>query len=456
MARLVLRMSVTVALWAASQSALAQCELQRFVEDGGWEEALGRSVGINERFLMLGCPADDVDQDVKGSVYAFEKVNGAWEFQQKLLVHVQYGNFGRRLALDGERVLVGAPFGDGKVERSGAAYIFDYIDGQWRQSAKLFAEDGFYSQWFGEAVALRGERALIGAPNGNAAYLFDGVWRQVFKFYNPLDGLGADSVALGDGLVVIGDVDDFEKGNWSGAVSVFREQPDGSWGPEIKLTASDGKGFWGFGVALALRNETLFVGASSVPDAVYVFKQDSSTTAWRETAILKPSDPNNSARFGNALAVSGRTLIVGDSANSRNGVAYGAAYVFVQEDDGEWYEVGKLIASDGAPQDNFGDAVAVYGNEAVIGAPEKNGENYREGAAYLYAVSADADGDGVMDACECPGDLDGDRDVDLADLAALLSCLGRGENCADVDEDGRTDGADLAALLARWGVLCPR
>lgn len=45
-------------------------------------------------------------------------------------------------------------------------------------------------------------------------------------------------------------------------------------------------------------------------------------------------------------------------------------------------------------------------------------------------------------------DLDGDGDVDGADLAALLG--GWGTNAGDIDGDGDTDGADLAALLGAW------
>jgi hypothetical protein len=52
-----------------------------------------------------------------------------------------------------------------------------------------------------------------------------------------------------------------------------------------------------------------------------------------------------------------------------------------------------------------------------------------------------------------PGDLDGDGDVDQADLAILLADWGcTGGDCAgDVDGDGDTDQADLAVLLANWG-----
>jgi WD40 repeat protein len=53
----------------------------------------------------------------------------------------------------------------------------------------------------------------------------------------------------------------------------------------------------------------------------------------------------------------------------------------------------------------------------------------------------------------CPGDFDGDWEVDTADLLHLLGCWGT--DCGDVDFDGDTDSADLLALLGAWGE-CPQ
>ncbi len=56
----------------------------------------------------------------------------------------------------------------------------------------------------------------------------------------------------------------------------------------------------------------------------------------------------------------------------------------------------------------------------------------------------------------CPGDLDGDRDVDLQDLATLLSDFGcSAPACAgDLDRDGSVGLQDLALLLANFGADC--
>lgn len=49
------------------------------------------------------------------------------------------------------------------------------------------------------------------------------------------------------------------------------------------------------------------------------------------------------------------------------------------------------------------------------------------------------------------GDLDGDGDVDGADLAVLLGAWGTSNPAADLDDDGVVAGADLAILLGAWG-----
>ncbi len=58
---------------------------------------------------------------------------------------------------------------------------------------------------------------------------------------------------------------------------------------------------------------------------------------------------------------------------------------------------------------------------------------------------------------DCPGDLDGDLEVDGGDLGLLLAAWGacRADSCiGDLDASGGVDGGDLGLLLSGWG-LCP-
>ena len=65
----------------------------------------------------------------------------------------------------------------------------------------------------------------------------------------------------------------------------------------------------------------------------------------------------------------------------------------------------------------------------------------------------------VCEEDECFGDLDGDNDIDLADLSQLLAHYGTTSGAVyedgDLDEDGDVDLSDLSALLAVYGTTCP-
>ena len=75
-------------------------------------------------------------------------------------------------------------------------------------------------------------------------------------------------------------------------------------------------------------------------------------------------------------------------------------------------------------------------------------------------TSNDNDFDGIPDECQappCPGDTDGDGDVDLTDLANVLGNFGRNGVglVGDLNGDGTVDLTDLAVVLAEFGKTCP-
>ena len=76
-------------------------------------------------------------------------------------------------------------------------------------------------------------------------------------------------------------------------------------------------------------------------------------------------------------------------------------------------------------------------------------------AGYLTGGSFDLEGGFWTSTPTCPGDTDGDADVDLSDLALLLSQFGEvGAFAGDVNGDGNVDLTDLAIILANFGETC--
>jgi hypothetical protein len=177
-----------------------------------------------------------------------------------------------------------------------------------------------------------------------------------------------------------------------GAVYVFT-QSNGTWTQSQKLTASDGAAYDNFGLSVALQGSIILVGSphaavgnNPAQGAVYVFTQSNGT--WTQTQKLTASDGAANDSFGQSVAMSQSTALVGAYNASVNGQSgQGAAYIFTNS-NGTWGETQKLTASDGAANANFGNAVALEFTRALIGADVSTvGNNTSQGKAYFFGES---------------------------------------------------------------------
>ncbi len=83
---------------------------------------------------------------------------------------------------------------------------------------------------------------------------------------------------------------------------------------------------------------------------------------------LTANDGAADDEFGYAVAINGDTAIIGAPFNDGAITNRGAAYIFVKAGAG-WVQQAKLVAPDAAAEDQFGRSVAISGNTAVIGVP---------------------------------------------------------------------------------------
>ena len=100
----------------------------------------------------------------------------------------------------------------------------------------------------------------------------------------------------------------------------------------------------------------------------------------RELTATGTTDNDN---FGYAVAVDGDTAIIGAHQDDDNGPDAGSAYIFTRS-AGVWSQTAKLTATDGEAYDSFGISVAINGDTAVIGAHGDDGASPESGSAYVF------------------------------------------------------------------------
>lgn len=306
------------------------------------------------------------------------------------------GRFGHAVSLDNNRALVG---GIG-LAGNGAAIILEDNGNGWASTAILRPSvEAGYTQ-FGSAVSLSGNRALVGVwqsnENGNesgSAYVFDfdgTSWSQTAKLL-PNDGAAGDhfgiAVSLQGNRAVIGASWDDDLGSNSGSAYVF--EFDGSnWNQTSKLLAADGSAVDYFGEALSLSGDRVLIGArrdsvaGTYSGSAYIFDYDGSQ--WVQTAKLLPSDGAAYDAFGQSVSLSGNRALIGTPEDDDQGTSSGSAYVF-DFDGSNWSQTTKLLPSDGSASANFGISVSLSGNRALVGAHVVGA-----GAAYVFDFNGSA------------------------------------------------------------------
>jgi len=141
----------------------------------------------------------------------------------------------------------------------------------------------------------------------------------------------------------------------------------------------------GFGQALAISGREVYVGQPGNvygPGMVYVFSADAKGV-WRASRKLSAPAAANGDGFGSAIGIDGNTLLIG-SAKADSG--RGVVYMFTRDASGGWRESGRITApGDRTTDDGFGSALLVSGDRAFV----STGPERRRGAVYVFERTAD-------------------------------------------------------------------
>ena len=353
-----------------------------FGEPGSW---FGIAAAIDSDTVVIGAAAAN-------SAYVFVRAGGLWLEEARL---TGVGQFGLSVAIDGDTVVVGARLADDNGQDSGAAHVFVRGGGEWTEQTELLAGDGAMGDRFGGSVGISGDTIVVGAsyaePNGfrsGAAYVFTRtgtVWSQQAKLVSSANALGdqfGNAVAISGETALVGaDLEDP-----GGAAYVFVRSA-GVWSEQARLVSAVEAALFGF--AVDLDRDTAIVGAylddpsGANTGAAYVYSRDGSS--WTQQAQLAGSQIHG---LGNSVSVDGDVAIVGEDPGSPPALGLGSAWVFTRS-AGSWTLQDRVFATEAQPRDRFGCAVALDATTVVIGAYEREDENgVDSGAAYVFRPSS--------------------------------------------------------------------
>lgn len=238
---------------------------------------------------------------------------------------------------------------------TGALHVYTRTGDGWRHAQTMESPEPAAGDRFGAALAVDGDRVWVGAPGwGDPATVGEGVGR-VFAFQRsgetwtsagavPFDGEANANVghalAHADGRLVVGapGLDDSR-----GAALVFAESGDG-WRLDHRLEAPERASGDRFASGLALDGTSLWVGAPTPREndrgTAFVFEWSEDAGEWTGPDRFDLTDTVNRDEFGTDVTASDGVVAI-----SAPGMHHqsGSIQVFERTDGGAWEDRGRLL-----------------------------------------------------------------------------------------------------------------
>jgi hypothetical protein len=374
------------------------------------QDLLGESVAISGDTAIVGVRGRTVNgYESAGAAYVYTRTGGVWSIEQTLTADVPASGdqFGVAVAISGDTALVGSASHVAVNHHAGTVTVFKRTGSVWTQSQELYSPSATTDDAFGQAVAVQGDTALVGA-------MYHGT-----------------------------------PGNVAGAVYAFSRSGGGEFGGSQELTGTDVINNEWFGSAVSLDGDTAVIGAQRHnhvgnglgSGGAFVFTRSAGVwTAQQELLVGSTDYLNASDSFGSAVAVSGDTAVIGARAHWHLGQQTGAAYVFSRS-GATWTKQQALFPSDGANYDSFGASLAVSDDTALVGAWGHDHAGSPGGACYVFSRSGPAWTQGIEFAVAGSGANDGfGQSVFLSDDSAIVGAPGR-------QVDGKTSAGAAFVFL---------
>ncbi len=303
--------------------------------------------------------------------------------------------FGYAIDMDNGIIAVGAHNDDDNGNNSGSAYLINATTGA--QIAKLLPSDGAAGDQFGFSIAIQDGIVVVGAPgdehNGIAsgsAYIFDVNTGAQLEKIVPNDPESGDefgnSIALDNGTIAVGAWRADDLGDGSGAAYLF----DASTGTQLeKLLPDSGNNYQTFGVSIAMDDGIVAVGSRTyfvlgegfTFAKVHLFDASTGEVTNVLQADIENYNGDQGGQFADSIDIDNGLVAVGAPHRSVFFDFSGAAYVF---DASSGEQLAFIFPDDRQDRDHFGFSVSLDNGTIAIGANEDDDMAWSGGSAYLF------------------------------------------------------------------------
>jgi len=281
-----------------------------------------------------------------GAVYVYQAQGGTWIESGRLETtdRSPADSLGTGLAMNNDWIMVGTIAQD---DRTGAAYAFRREGESWVQHSKIRPADIDEGDTFGSRIALQGNQMLISAPFGSdgegRVYSFtyredSDTWEEMGQLQAPAlsdQTMFGTDIAIGDGFSLVG-----APGAGMGAVFVYGLSGDMWQLASLLYPYESTGGAMEFGGSIALDGNSALIGAFSAVQGqgrVFSYTFNPETFEWNAAAKIS-SDEDGRAFFGRTVGLGGN-IAVGVANGADRGA--GAAWVFERVDD-NWTSAGRI------------------------------------------------------------------------------------------------------------------
>lgn len=326
---------------------VAKLDTNEQQEDG----KVGSSVAMDNNLIVIGTTNNINDTFNSGSVYIFEQID---ENQTRQIAKIQADDaqeddyFGASVAIKNNLIVVGAPQEDSQAEDAGSVYIFKHqTDNSVQQIQKIQAQDSNESNFFGNSVAIDGNYIVVGAPYANS------------------------------------------EEERSGAVYLFKYITDDQILQLAKIVPEDIQTDDNFGISVAISGDYIAVGANGKENrrgSAYLFKRINDEEIIELSTLKTEEELEEEDQFGSTIAIDQDLIAVGSPSLYKEQNNEGKVYLFKNIDD-NIVLLPTIQADNKSQNDNFGASISLHNNLLIVGAPNKNNEEYNSGSAYLFEIN---------------------------------------------------------------------